>query len=100
MNSDSSDISDEDFDICRRPRVENDRISEEEDIYDNILSHVALSDVCFYVRILTKRLPVSRSDAEEKLQIYFGTRNERIEKQFKTLEYSHKICEKVIIVFI
>ncbi|GBM24619.1 hypothetical protein AVEN_157872-1 [Araneus ventricosus] len=88
--SDSLDISDEDLDICQLPPDENDRISEEEDIYGNIICLVVHSDVRGYVGILTNRLPVSKSYSEEKLQIYFGTRNERIEKQFKTLECSYK----------
>lgn len=54
-DSDVSDFSDEEIEICQLPPDENDRISEEEDIDDNILTPVVPADVCGHLSILSNK---------------------------------------------
>lgn len=53
-DSDVSDFSDEEIEICQLPHDENDRISEE-DIDDNILTPVVPADVFGHLSILSNK---------------------------------------------
>lgn len=71
-DSDVSDFSDEDFEICQLPPDENDRISEEEDIDDNNLSPVVPADVSGHLSILTNKLSINQNSLENQNSASFS----------------------------
>lgn len=76
------DFSEEEIEICQLLPVENDRIVKEEDIDNNVLNPVVLSDVFGHLRIFTNKVPISQNICEN--QVAASSTNKQQQKKINT----------------